>query len=45
MTRRSIALALLLSALTFGQAAPPKVLLFFSLNVESDHVLFAAEAI
>jgi type 1 glutamine amidotransferase len=45
MTRRSIAFALLLSAAAFGQVAPPKVLLFFSLNVESDHVLFAADAI
>jgi uncharacterized protein len=45
MTRRSAALALLLSGVAFGQAAPPKVLLFFSMNVESDHVLFAAEAI
>jgi type 1 glutamine amidotransferase len=46
MRTRTICLAiLLLGALAFGQAPPPKVLLFFSLNVESDHVLFAADAI
>ena len=38
----SIALCLALS----GQPAPPpRVLLFFSLNVEADHVLFATDAL
>ena len=47
----ALCLALLLSgnsafAQAPGQPAPPtKVLLFFSLNVEADHMLFATEAI
>jgi uncharacterized protein len=50
MTNNSVCLALLLSAGALAQSAaqpaqPPKVLLFFSLNVESDHVLFAADAL
>jgi len=42
-----LALALCLggAAQTPPVAAPPKVLLFFSLNVEADHVLFAVDAL
>jgi type 1 glutamine amidotransferase len=44
-----LCLALLLSgnvafAQAAGQVSPPRVLLFFSLNVEADHMLFATDA-
>jgi len=46
MRQYSLGVAMLLSCIAaFGQTASPKVLLFFSMNVESDHVLFAADAI
>jgi type 1 glutamine amidotransferase len=46
MRQHSLGLAILLSGIAaFGQTTSPKVLLFFSMNVESDHVLFAADAI
>ena len=41
-----ILLALLLGACALAQPSPPpSVLVFFSLNVEADHVLFAADAL
>src|ERR1700757_4716335 len=41
-----LALLSLCLAQTFGQSVPqPKVLLFFSLNVEADHMLFATDAL
>jgi type 1 glutamine amidotransferase len=45
MKQFSICLAMLLSGMAaLGQTNAPRVLLFFSMNVESDHVLFAADA-
>jgi type 1 glutamine amidotransferase len=47
--RGLLPIALALSGVCFSQtlptAPPPKVLLFFSLNVEADHVLFAVDAL
>jgi len=51
MMKPLVLIAIVLGVLPFGGSAlaqpapPPKVLLFFSLNVESDHVHFAAEAL
>src|SRR5450432_217605 len=55
MRKRAAGSALTLTLLlagggAFGQSAPqpapqPRVLLFFSLNVEADHMLFATDAI
>src|SRR5262245_46549466 len=44
MKRLLLGLALAL-AHAAAQPAPPKVLVFFSLNVEADHVLFATSAL
>src|SRR5713226_6341436 len=46
----ALCLALLTGNSAFAQASgqpaqPPRVLLFFSLNVEADHMLFATDAI
>jgi type 1 glutamine amidotransferase len=43
--RRVLCLAVLAWGRFAAAQAPPKVLVFFSLNVEADHVLFAADAL
>ena len=46
MRVRAFLVAVLSVASAFAQSAPqPRVLLFFSLNVEADHMLFATDAI
>jgi type 1 glutamine amidotransferase len=42
---RSILWPVLLAGVALAQTPPPKVLIFFSLNVEADHVLFATDAL
>ena len=43
--RKALLCAAVFAAAASAQPAPKKVLLFFSLNVEADHVLFATDAL
>lgn len=45
MIRRLLLAGLLCSAAAYAQAASKKVLVFFTLNTEADHVLFAVDAL
>ncbi len=45
MRKYLVSIALCLASAAGQPAPPPRVLLFFSLNVEADHALFATDAL